>query len=229
MTRSVIARIAGATLLLYRPSGVAAFLLYEGSLGRGTAAERVAAVAAHASDLRMACVLTLANALCALILAVAMYFYTRDGGSELATLGLIGRTVETALYAGFAICLVALISIATSSTDASVAIDGRLVREIGLSAHRVSMAAGFFFAAAHVAFMWLLLRARLAPRFLALIGLVAALVPLVGVPLQMIGATRGFFTPLLWLTMFLFELLFAIWLLATGGRDAEHRSAARAL
>src|SRR5688572_25825335 len=131
MTRSVIARVAGATLLLYRPSGVAAFLLYEGSLGRGTGVERVTAVAAHVSDLRMACVLTLANALCALILAVTMYFYTREGGIELATLGLIGRTVETALYGGFAGCLVALVSIATSSTDASIVIDGRLVREIG--------------------------------------------------------------------------------------------------
>lgn len=229
MPRSVIARVAGATLLLYRPSGVAAFLLYEGSLGRGTAADRIAAVAAHASDLRMACVLTLANALCALILAVAMYFYTRDGGVELATFGLIGRTVETALYGVFALCHVALVSIATSSTDASTAIDARLVREIGLSAHRVSMAAGFFFAAANVAFAWLLLRARLAPRFVALIGLVGALVPLTGVPLQMIDATRGFATPLLWVTMFLFELLFAVWLLATGGRDAEHRSTPRAI
>jgi hypothetical protein len=54
-------------------------------------------------------------------------------------------------------------------------------------------------------------------------------VPLAGMPLQMIDATRGFFTPLLWVTLFLFELLFAVWLLATGGRDAEHRSMAKAL
>jgi hypothetical protein len=220
MTRSVIARVAGATVLLYRALGVAAFFLYEGSLGRGTAADRVAAVAAHASDLRIAGVLTLANALCALIVGVAMYFYTRDGGVELATLGLIGRTAEAALYGVFALCHVALVSIATSSTEASTVVDARLVREIGLSAHRVTMAACFFFAAANAAFAWLLLRARFAPRFVALIGLVGALVPLAGMPLQMIDATRGFFTPLLWVTMFLFELLFAFWLLATGGRDA---------
>src|SRR5688572_2220386 len=218
MTRAVVARIAGTITLLYRGLGVTAFFLYENSLGlRG--ADRVAAVTAHASDLRTACVLTMIYCLLGLIMGVSMYFYTRGGGVELATLGLVGRTAEAALYGVFALALIALVSLATSSTDASRAIDARLVVEIGQSAHRVAMVGCLYFALANAAFAWLLIRACLAPRFIAVLGLFGALVPLFGMPLQITGALRGFPTPLLWLAMFLFELTFAVWILTTGGRD----------
>ena len=218
---STVARVAGATILLYRGTGVISYFLYETALGRGSAEARLASAAAHASDLRLATVLTMVNALCALILAVALYFYTRSAGAEASTLGLIGRTAEAALYGVFALSLITLASIATSSTDASRAIDARLVIEIGWLAHRIAMAASFFFAAANAAFAWQLLRARLAPRFMAMLGLVGGLIPLGVLPLQMIDATRGFETELQWVTMFLFELLFSVWLLFSGGRTSE--------
>jgi hypothetical protein len=218
MTRATVARVVGTATLLYRILGVTAFFLYQNSLGLG-GADRVAAVAAHASDLRTACVLTMIYCLLGLIMGVSMYFYTRGGGVELATLGLVGRTAEAALYGVFALSLIALASIATSSTDASRAIDARLVVEIGRSAHRVAMVGSLYFALANAVFAWLLMRARLAPRFIALLGVFGALVPLFGMPLQITGALRGFPTPVLWLAMFLFELTFASWILATGGRE----------
>ncbi len=218
MTRAIVARVAGATTLLYRGLGVTAFFLYENSLGIGRA-DRLAAVAAHAHDLRMACVLTMIYCLLGLVAGVSMYFYTRGAGGELATLGLVGRTAEAALYGVFALSLIALVSIATSSTEASRAIDARLVVEIGRSAHRVAMVGSFYFALANAAFAWLLIRARLAPRFIAVLGLLGALVPLFGMPLQIIGALRGYPTPVLWIVMFLFELVFAVWISTTGGRD----------
>lgn len=38
-------------------------------------------------------------------------------------------------------------------------------------------------------------------------------------PLQIIGATRGFHTGLFWVLMFLFEIALGVWLSTTGGRD----------
>jgi hypothetical protein len=40
-------------------------------------------------------------------------------------------------------------------------------------------------------------------------------------PLQIIGALRGFHTGLLWVLMFLFEIALGVWLLTTGGREPE--------
>ena len=40
-------------------------------------------------------------------------------------------------------------------------------------------------------------------------------------PLQIIGALRGFPTGVLWIAMFLFEAALGVWLLMTGGRDPE--------
>jgi hypothetical protein len=218
MTRAALARTAGAVIPLYRTIGVVSFLLYENSLG-GRSADIIAAVQSHTSDLRIACIMTLVYCLLALVIGVSLYFYTRNSGVELATFGLVGRTAEAALYGVFALSLIALVSIATSSTGASRDIDVRLLVEIGRSAHRVTMTACVFFAAGNAAFAWLLVRARLAPRFIAVIGLFGALIPLAGMPMQMIGALRGFPTPTLWIATFLFELMFSVWLLVTGGRD----------
>jgi hypothetical protein len=218
MTTALTARIAGGTMLLYRVIGVWSFLLYENSLG-GRGADRVMSVAANAGDLRLATVMTMVYMLLALVLGTTLYLYTREGGAGLATFGLVGRTAEAALYGVFAVCLVAMVSIATSSTDASRVIDSRLVREIALTAHRVAMAGCMFFAAGNAAFAWVLVRARLAPRWIAVLGVFAAVLPLVGLPLQIIGALRGYPTPVMWLATFLFELLFGVWLLTSRMRD----------
>jgi hypothetical protein len=81
--------------------------------------------------------------------------------------------------------------------------------------------AEFFFAVGSAAFASVLLRARIAPRYLAALGLFGSLVPAVGMLLQIIGATRGFNTGLLWVLMFLFELALGVWLLTSGGREPE--------
>jgi hypothetical protein len=221
VTRAVVARIAGATFLLYIPVKVASAILFEGSVGRGAAASRLDAVAAHAGDLRTATVLALANCACALVMAVSLYFYTRTSHAELSTLVLVSRTGEAVLFGAFALSIIALVSIATSSTQASRDIDARLVAAIIRSARHATLVASFFFAIGSAAFAWVLLRARLAPRSLAAMGLLGSLVPAAGMPLQIIGATGGFNTGLLWVLMFLFEIVLGVWLLASGGRDPD--------
>lgn len=221
MTRAVVARVAGATFLLYITAKVAGSILFEGSIGSGAAASRLAAVAANAGDLRLASVLALASCLCALVMGASLYFYTRSSHVELSTFVLICRTGEAVLFGVFALGIIAVVFIATASTQASRDIDAALVVAIIRSTRHATLVACFFFAIGSAAFAWILLRARLAPRYLAMLGLLGSLVPAVGMPLQIIGALRGFPTGLLWVLMFLFETVLGVWLLTSGGRDPE--------
>ena len=221
MTRAAAARAAGATFLLYIVVKVASAVMFEGSIGSGAAAGRLDAVAAHASDLRVATVLALANCVFALVLGVLLYFYTSRGHAELSALVLAGRTGEAVLFGAYALGIIALVFIAEASTQATRATDASLVVAIIRSTRHATLVASFFFALASAAFAWVLLRARLAPRYLAALGLAGSLVPIVGMPLQIIGALRGFNTGLLWILMFLFEIALGVWLLASGGRDPE--------
>lgn len=223
MMRAVRARVLGATTLLYRATGIGTAVLFEGSLGSGSPAERLAFIATHACQLRLACVLAMTFALYALINGALMHAYTRGTGGALSTLGLMGRVTEAALFGVYALGILALVSIATSPTEPARVLDARLALEIARSAQQAALAGCFFFAAASGAFACLLMRGGAVPRFIAALGLFGSAVPLAGMPLQMIGALRGFPTGVLWIAMFLFELMLAGWLLASGGqRPHQH-------
>lgn len=221
MTRTAVARAAGATFLLYVAVKIASSVLFEGSIGSGPAASRLAAVATHAGELRVGTVVALANCVCALVLGALLYAYTRGSHPVLSTLVLICRAGEAVLFGVYALGIIALVFIATSSTAASRDIDARLLVAIIRSTRHATLVACFFFAMGSAAFAWVLLRARLAPRSLAALGLAGSLVPIVGMPLQIIGALQGFNTGLLWVLMFLFEIALGVWLLASGGREPE--------
>src|SRR5437868_2106675 len=94
MTRTTNARIAGFTFLFY--IGVAfPDMVLEGraTSGEGIAA-KLATIAQHATDLRVAVILTLLSGLSALVLAVTLYAITRDQDPDLAMLGLTCRVGE---------------------------------------------------------------------------------------------------------------------------------------
>ncbi|MDQ3696424.1 MAG: DUF4386 domain-containing protein [Gemmatimonadota bacterium] len=220
MTRPIIARAAGATFLLFWVVKVSSSIMFEGSLGNSPA-ERLAAITANAGDLRIAVVLALTKCVFALVIGVLLYFYTRSSYAELSTLVLLGRAGEAMFFGVYALGMAALVFIATRSTPATSDIDATLVVVIARSTRHATLVAEFFFSVGSAALAWVLLRARLAPRYLAGLGLVGSLVPVVGMPLQLIGATTGFNTALFWVLMFAFEIALGVWLLKSGGRDPE--------
>ncbi|HVS16514.1 MAG TPA: DUF4386 domain-containing protein [Thermoanaerobaculia bacterium] len=221
MTRAGVARVAGVTFLLYIAVKVSSSILFEGSLGSGGAGSRLASVAVHASNLRVATVLALASCVCALVLGVSLYFYTRSSHAELSIFVLICRTAEAVLNGVYALGIIALVFIATASTQASQETDATLVMAIARSTRHATLVMAFFLALGTGAFAWVLLRARLAPRYLAALGLLGSVPPIIGMPLQIVGALRGFPTQVLWILLFLFEIALGIWLLTSGGRDPE--------
>jgi hypothetical protein len=62
-------------------------------------------------------------------------------------------------------------------------------------------------------------RSHAEPSTFVLVCRTGEAVPIVGMPLQITGALRGFNTGLLWVLMFSFEIALGVWLLASGGRD----------
>ena len=94
MTRTTNARIAGFTFLLYIALGITAMVLF----GRATNAEGIAAklagIAQHEAEVRVAAVLNLFSGFAALVLGVTLYAITRDEDRDLAMMGLTCRVAE---------------------------------------------------------------------------------------------------------------------------------------
>src|SRR2546426_704904 len=99
MTRTTNARVAGFTFLSYIALGIPVMVLF----GRATNAEGIAAqlagIAQHASDVRVAVVLSLLTGFAALVLGVSLYAITRDEDPDLAMLALACRVGEGVLGA----------------------------------------------------------------------------------------------------------------------------------
>jgi hypothetical protein len=94
MTRRTNARIAGFTFLFYIAVTLTAMVLYSrATSGEGTAA-KLAGIAHHASDVRVAVVLDLIGCFCALVMTVTLYSITRDQDPDLAMLAMTCRLAE---------------------------------------------------------------------------------------------------------------------------------------
>jgi len=73
-----------------------------------------------------------------------------------------------------------------------------------------------FFAVGSTIFAWLLLRGRMIPAPLALLGVAASLLTVVAMPLQLAGFVGGTAARLVWAPMLAFEVPLALWLIFRG-------------
>jgi uncharacterized protein DUF4386 len=85
-----------------------------------------------------------------------------------------------------------------------------------------------FFAVASTIFCWLLLRGRMIPVGLAWLGVAASVLLVVILPLQKVGlfgtaSWTSSVTWFIWLPMLVFELAFAVWLIAKGVAEPVKR------
>jgi hypothetical protein len=217
MTRRTNARIAGFTFLIYIavafPSLV---LLGRATSGKGTAA-KLASLAAHASDVRLAIVLTLVGCFCALVLAVTLYSITRDEDPDLALLVLACRTGEGVIGAVSLEKTAGQLWLATASgvgapdpaaANALAAVLLTLPDSFAISAS--------FFAVGSLAFSYLLLRGRIVPAALAWVGVVASILVVVALPLQLAGVIGPPITDSMWFPMLAFEVPLGFWLIVKG-------------
>lgn len=215
MTRTTNARIAGFTFLFYIAVGISGLILSSrASAGEGVAA-KLAAMAQHATAVRVVIVFGLLECFSALVLGVTLYAITREQDRDLAMLALVCRAAEGLLGATGIPRTLSLLWLATASGTAAV--DPAAANALGAYLLRGGVAfSAIFFAVGSALFSWLLLRGRMIPVPLAWLGVVASLLLVVVLPLQLAGFVGGLVTSLVWLPMLAFEVPLALWLLIKG-------------
>ena len=175
MTRSMNARIAGVTFLVYIAAGLTSLRLWTGATGGDGVAAKVASIAEHATDVRLTILLTLVGNFSALVLAVTLYSITKEQDADLARMGLTCRIAEGICGMDFSRTL-GLLWLATA-TDAA-ALDAGATSALG--AYFLKMEGSFgasatLFAVGSTCFSWLLLRGRMVPATLAWHGVIASI------------------------------------------------------
>jgi hypothetical protein len=217
MTRATNARIAGVAYLFYIGVAFPSMLLSgRATSGVGMAA-KLATMAQHATDVRLAALLSLLGSFAALVLAVTLYAVTHVEDADLALLALTCRIAEgvtgaASIPAALGLLSLAMATPATSSDPAAAQAIGAFVLD------QSSVIGATFFAVGSTIFCWLLLRGRMIPIVLAWIGVVASLIVAIGLPLQLLGIVRGAITQLMWLPMAAFEIPVGIWFIVKGVR-----------
>lgn len=229
MTRRTNARVAGFTFLFYIAVAFPGMVLENrASSGEGTAA-KLANIALHASDMRLAIVLQLLGCFCALVLAVTLYAITRDEDHDLAMLGMTCRVAEGVIGAVSLPTTVGKLWLATAAgadapdPAAANALGALLVKLPGWLGIPISAT---FFAVGSMLFAYLLLRGRIVPVALAWLGVIASILAVVCLPLQLAGFLGGPITQLMWLPMLAFEVTLGLWLLIKGAALPPRRQPA---
>ncbi len=215
MTRTMNARLAGSTFLVYIAAGITSMVLFRQAARGATIADKLASIAGQQTSVGILVVLGFVQAFSALVLGVTLWAITRDEDNDLAMLGLTCRVGE-GVIAGLSIPgILTVFSLATSTgTDASAAaaahtLAGYLLRD------DVALPATFF-AVGSTLFSWLLLRGRMIPLPLAWLGVVASVLLVVCLPLIYAGFLHGPIETLMWLPMLVFEVALAFWMLTKG-------------
>jgi len=215
VTRSANARAAGVAYLLYIAVAFPSMVIS----GRATAGEnmaaRLATMARHAGDVRLAAILALIGCWCALVLAVTLYAVTRDEDRDVAMFGLTCRVAEGILGAVGIPATLALLALASNANAPAM----EATQAVGALVLRQSSTVGaWFFAVGSTAFSWLLLRGRMIPLALAALGVGASALLVITLPLQMGAALPGWLNSLMWLPMAAFEIPLGVWLVVKGVR-----------
>ena len=218
MTGTTNARLAGFTYLFYIAVGISSMLVTAGATAGVGIAAKLASVAGHAPQLRIAVLLDLLMTGSALVLGVALYGITRDEDHDLALLAFACRVCEGLSGALGIPATVGLLWLATAGNRPG-APDAATVNALGAFLLMPSAPLGaIFFVAASTIFCYLLLRGRIVPAALAWLGLFASILLLVALPLQLAGLLTGIFTSymVMWMPMLVFEITIALWLLIKG-------------
>ena len=224
MTLKTNARLAGFTFLFYIAVAFPSMVLF----GRATSGEGIAAkfasIAQHATDVRIAVVLSLLGCFSALVLAVTLYAITREVDANLAMLALTCRVAE-GVISGISIPeTLGLLWLATA-TGAN-APDPGAAHALGAYLLKGDMAVtATFFAVGSTLFSYLFLRGRMIPVALAWLGVLASVLLVVLLPAQLAGFLKGPVTFYIFMPMLVFEVALALWLIIKGVAAPANRRA----
>jgi len=217
MTRTTNARLAGFTFLFYIAIALPSMVLLDRATNVEGIAAKLARVAEHASDVRVAVVLSMVSCFAALVLAVTLYAITRDEDHDIAMVALTCRVAEGVSGVTFIVATLGLLWLATAGSNAP---DAAAAQALGAFLLKVQgwnqTISATFFAVGSMLFAWLLLRGRMIPAALAWVGVVASILLVVALPLQLGGVLPAAIAQLMYLPMLAFEVPAGFWLLIKG-------------
>jgi Domain of unknown function (DUF4386) len=228
MTRRTNARVAGFTFLFYIAVALTGMVLSNRASSAEGIAAKLAGIAQHASDMRVAIVLELLGCFSALVLAVTLYSITRDEDPDLAMLAMTCRVAEGVIGAVSLPRMLGRLWLATAAgADAP---DPAAANALGAFLLKLpdwnSTLSATFFGVGSTLFAYLLLRGRMVPVALAWLGVLASILVVVGLPLELVGVLHSPITDLMWFPMLAFELTLALWLLIKGVAMPQRRQSA---
>jgi len=218
-TRTITARIAGATILFYIATSILGTTLFAGiTKGEGIAAT-LANIAEHGPQMGLSFLLALLTIFEALILAVTLYALTRDEHVHLALFALTCRVVEGVLNAIPAIAMLALLSVARQTATAAAS-DAAALDTLGSFLLKLqgwsTIVSAPVFGVGSALYYYLFARARSIATPLAWFGVLSSALLVLAIPLEGLQIIKGPMAFYVWLPSLLFELMFAPWLLIKG-------------
>lgn len=219
------ARVAGFMFLFLIATVIASSVLIGGVEG-----DEISKTLRNVSDdsfrVRLGVLFLIVGGISTLILAAALYAVTKHEDRNLAILALSCRAVEAGLYAIGIISALTLLSLSEQTTTASTGEPtaaytlGDIVSDVNAWGTNVGAA---FFAVGSLLYSYLLLKARSIPVALSVLGVIASLILIVGVPLQTAGgqATAEGTPAVIWIPMIIFEISTGLWLFVRGANAPE--------
>lgn len=220
MTRRMNARLAGIAYLLYIAAAFPAMVISRRATAGADVAARLANMAQHAFDVRLAAVLTLIGCFCALVLAVTLYAVTRVQDRDLAMIALTCRVAEGVTGGTGIAATLALLSVVAAPGRTPADAPALQTLASFIFADTVFVAATFF-AVGSTIFSWLLLQGRMVPTWLAWVGVVGSALAAVAMPLQALGVLSDATAQLTWAPVGVFEIFVALWFIIKGVREPE--------
>jgi len=213
VSRRAAARLAGLAFLFYIAVGILTLVLSSRAMAGHGVEAKLASVAQHMPDLRIAVLFVLFTSFCALVLGVTLWGLTREQDPVLAMLALTCRVCE-----GLAGALGVQRTMGLLWLAGPDAPDAATARTLGtwLLEGQVSGVAAIFFSVGSVLFAWLLLRGRMIPAPLAWLGVVASAAAVVVLPLEFVDLFPGRWIWYVWLPLAAYEIPLALWLLFRG-------------
>ena len=226
MTRRSNARLAGLAFLLYIAFGIPTMVLFGRAMaGKGVEA-KLATVAQHTTDLRVAVLFVLFTSFCALVLGVTLWALTREQDPDVAMLAMLCRVCEG--LAGALTVQHTMSVMWLANPSGAKAPDAATVHAIGawLLNGQVSGVGAIFFAIGSTLFAWLLLRGRVIPAPLAWWGVITSAAAVVALPLEFVDWFPSRWIWYVWLPLAAFEIPLAFWLLFKGAAAPARSPAA---
>ncbi len=225
--RQTVARLLGAAFLVVILTSLGGGLLLDSALGPGDSPNLLQHLSTRLTMARAGVVLDLVTSCGIVVLAALLYIVLHRHGRAVALVAL-GCWLTEAIFMAIsrlgALALVQLsgsfVDVGAPSQSAYQILGGSLAKGLYAPAYTVHM---FFYCIGGLLWYGLFYRSRSVPRVIALWGLLAAALGLMGIVVELFGASAP---TLVFLPLLGFELAIGFWLLTRGVREEHEQTMA---